>query len=125
MVKKREKPGRKAGAYDPRWIEKRYWNPDDPWGVEQIADHYGVSSATILRVMEKHGIPRRPRGASGERHRSAKLSREHVLLIKEFIEMDATMGDIARAVKEEFDIDISRQAIHQIKTGQTWSSVGA
>jgi transposase len=125
MVKKRAKPGRKAGDYDHRWIRKRYWDSKDPWGVEQIADHYGVSPATILRVMEKHDIPRRPRGASGERHRSAKLKREHVFVIKEFIEMGASMGDISRALKSEFNIEVSRQAIHQIKMGQTWSTVVA
>lgn len=33
------------------------------WGTKQLGEKYDCDHVTILRILEKHGVPRRPRGA--------------------------------------------------------------
>lgn len=51
------------------WLYEKYWGELLP--IKEVADAADVSHTTIMREMERNGVPRRPRNMTADDHAEA------------------------------------------------------
>lgn len=109
---------KKASDTDADWLHYQYWELSR--NAAEMALELGMTTTTIVNRMKAFGIPRRSKGAYGERASASKLTPDLVKMIR--AAEDKSCGFLQKELAA-MGVAVSRQAIWKVVNNQSWVGV--